>query len=172
MTKAATATATAPRSSDPRSSDVVQILTIGLGGEVFALPAGIVREILDVVTVTTVPTARPFVGGLINVRGRVVPLADLRLRFGMKVTERTIDTRIVVIEIEVDGEVTIVGILADKVYEVAELDLVKTEEVPRVGMRWRPEFVRAIGRRNNDFLMVLDIGRVFTSVEQPYVAES
>lgn len=154
------------------ATDIAEILTVGLGGETFALPATIVREILDLGPVTPVPTAPAFVGRLINVRGRVVPLADLRLRFGMPAAEATIDTRVVVLEIEVEGEPTVVAILADKVYEVAHLDAVVTDEVPRVGMRWRPEFVRAIGRRNGEFVMVLDIGKVFASAEQAYVAEA
>jgi purine-binding chemotaxis protein CheW len=111
-----------------------------------------------VVPVTPVPTARAFVGNLINVRGRVVP-------------PPTIDTRFVVLEIEVDSETTVVAILADKVYEVTHLDAVVSEEVPRVGTRWRPEFVRAIGRRNGQFVMVLDIGHAFASAEQVYAAE-
>lgn len=152
--------------------DIAEILTVGLGGEIFALPATIVREILDLGPVTPVPTAPAFVGRLINVRGRVVPLADLRLRFGMPATPPTIDTRVVVLEIDIEGEPTLVAILTDKVYEVAELDAVVASEVPRIGMRWRPEFVRAIGRRNGAFVMVLDIGRVFASVEQAYMAEA
>lgn len=154
------------------ATDIAEILTVGLGGEVFALPATIVREILDPGPTTPVPTAPAFVGNLINVRGRVVPLADLRLRFGMAATAATIDTRVVVLEVDIDGEPTLVAILADKVYEVAQLDAVLASEVPRVGMRWRPEFVRAIGRRNGAFVMVLDIGRVFASAEQAYVAEA
>ena len=86
-------------------SDVhtASILTVGLGGEVFAIPAGIVREILDVGRVTPVPTAPAFVCNLINVRGRVVPLANLRLRFRMPAVEPTRDTRIVVLEIDLEG---------------------------------------------------------------------
>ena len=152
-------------------ADIAQILTVGLGGEVFAIPAGIVREILDIGPVTPVPTAPAFVGNLINVRGRVVPLADLRLRFGMPAAEATVDTRIVVLEIELEGEPIMVAILADKVYEVTHLDTVVATEVPRVGTRWRPEFVRAIGRRNGQFVMVLDIGHVFASAEPVYVPE-
>lgn len=151
---------------------ITEILTIGLGGEIFALPAAIVREILETAPATPVPTARAFVGNVINVRGRVLPLADLRLRFGMPATADTLDTRIVVLEIDLDGEPTLVAILADKVYEVARLDSLLAGEVPKVGMRWRPEFVRAIGRRDGSFVMVLDIGRVFTSAEQPYLADA
>ena len=145
--------------------DSIEILTIALGGEIFALPASIVLEILDISPVTPVPNAPPFVGNLINFRGRVAPLADLRLRCSMPVTEPTIDSRIVVLEFAFEGEPTLAAILADKVYEVTHLDAVVTDQVPRFGTRWRPEFVQRIGRRNNEFVMILDIGRIFASVE-------
>jgi len=145
--------------------DNIEILTIALGGEIFALPASIVLEILDISPVTPVPNAPPFVANLINFRGRVAPLADLRLRCSMPVTEPTIDSRIVVLEFAFEGEPTLVAILADKVYEVTHLDAVVTDQVPRFGTRWRPEFVQRIGRRNNEFVMILDIGRIFASAE-------
>ena len=145
--------------------DSIEILTIALGGEIFALPASIVLEILDISPVTPVPNAPPFVANLINFRGRVAPLADLRLRCSMPVTEPTIDSRIVVLEFAFEGEPTLAAILADKVYEVTHLDAVVTDQVPRFGTRWRPEFVQRIGRRNNEFVMILDIGRIFASAE-------
>jgi purine-binding chemotaxis protein CheW len=145
--------------------DNIEILTIALGGEIFALPASIVLEILDISPVTPVPNAPPFVANLINFRGRVAPLADLRLRCSMPVTEPTIDSRIVVLEFAFEGEPTLAAILADKVYEVTHLDAVVTDQVPRFGTRWRPEFVQRIGRRNNEFVMILDIGRIFASAE-------
>ena len=145
--------------------DNIEILTIALGGEIFALPASIVLEILDISPVTPVPNAPPFVANLINFRGRVAPLADLRLRCNMPVTEPTIDSRIVVLEFAFEGEPTLAAILADKVYEVTHLDAVVTDQVPRFGTRWRPEFVQRIGRRNNEFVMILDIGRIFASAE-------
>lgn len=143
-------------------SGSMQVLTLGLGGEVFALDAGLVREILDHVPVTDVPGARLFVSGIINVRGRVVPLADLRLPFGMDVTPPSIDSRVVVIEIERDGQPMSVGILADKVYEVTEIAAASMGDAPRIGMRWRPEFVRGIGKRRDDFIIVPDIERIFS----------
>jgi purine-binding chemotaxis protein CheW len=143
-----------------------RILTVGFGGEVFAIPAGIVREIRDIGRVTPVPTAPAFVCNLINVRGRVVPLADLRLRFGMPAAEPTMDTRIVVLEVGLEGEPTTVAVLADKVYEVTQLDEVVSTDVPRIGSRWQPEFVAAIGRRNGQFVMVLDIDKVFAAAER------
>ena len=148
-----------------------RILTVRLGGEVFAIPAGMVREILDVGRVTPVPTAPAFVGNLINVRGRVVPLADLRLRFGMPAAAPTMDTRIVVLEVGIEGEPTTVAVLADKVYEVTQLDEVVSTDVPRIGSRWRPEFVAAIGRRNGQFVMVLDVDKVFAADGEVYLME-
>lgn len=139
----------------------MQVLTVGLQNEVFALDAGRVREILDLVPVTEVPNARPFVGGVINVRGNVVPLADLRRRFGMEGQDATVDTRIVVIEVAMGDEPTTVGILADKVYEVTEIAAASIEETPKVGLRWRPEFIKGIGKKGDDFIIVLDIDRVF-----------
>ena len=154
--------ATATDESLAGSHGQMQVLMLGLGGEVFAIDAGIVREILDPVPVTGVPGSRAFVGGIVNVRGKVVPLADLRLRFGMEPAEATIDTRIVVVEIDLDGYPTIVGLLADKVYEVTEISTASTEEAPRIGMRWQPEFIRCIGKRQDDFVIVPNIERLFT----------
>lgn len=142
-----------------------EILTIGLGGEIFAVEAAIVREILDLAPVTEVPTADPFAGGLINVRGKVVPLVDVRLRFGMVPAPPTIDTRMVVIEIELGGAPCWVAMLADRVFEVTEMAPAAIEETPRIGMRWRPEYIRCIGKRGSDFIIVLDIDRVVGNVD-------
>jgi len=143
------------------------VLTLALQGDIFAIEAAQVREILDVVPITDVPGADRFVSGLINVRGRVVPLADLRLKFGMEQRPPTIDTRIVVIEIEIAGDPMIVGIRADKVYGVTELEPSALEETPRIGLHWRPEFISCIGKRDGDFIAVLDIGRVFAPATAP-----
>ena len=140
----------------------LEVLTLALEGEVFAIEAAHVHEILDLVAITEVPNSQPFVGGLINVRGKVVPLADLRLKFGMEQKPPTIDTRIVVIEVEIDGDMTTVGIRADKVYEITEVAAAALEETPRIGMRWRPEYISCIGKRGADFIVVLDIGRIFS----------
>src|SRR5262244_1826134 len=95
--------------------ETMEILTIALGGEIFALPAAIVLEILDIGPVTPVPNAPAFVGNLINFRGRVAPLADLRLRCGMEVAAPTKESRIVVLEFPFEGEPILAAILADEV---------------------------------------------------------
>jgi purine-binding chemotaxis protein CheW len=139
----------------------LEVLTFDLQGDMFAVEAMHVREILDLVTITEVPNSDPFVSGLINVRGKVVPLADLRIKFGMEQRPPTADTRIVVLEIEIEGEPVTAGIRADKVHEVTEAVASALQETPKVGMRWRPEFIRCIGKRGDNFMAVLDIARVF-----------
>jgi purine-binding chemotaxis protein CheW len=136
-------------------------LTLRMQDEMFAIEAGSVREILDLVPITEVPNAPAFVTGLINVRGRVVPLADLRVMFDMDRPPPDQDTRIVVIEIEIDGEPTVAGILADKVYDVTDIEAAAIQDAPKVGMRWRPEFVKGIGKRNGNFIVIPDLGRIF-----------
>lgn len=140
----------------------IQVLTFELQGEMFALDALAVREIVDLIPITEVPNATLFVGGLINVRGKVVPLADLRIAFDMAPTAATVDTRIVVLEIDLDDEATTVAIRADKVHEVTELAPASLEETPRLGLTWRPDFIRCVGKRADEFITVLDLLRIFT----------
>jgi purine-binding chemotaxis protein CheW len=146
-----------------KDSRPLEVLTLRLDGHLFALEAAHVREILDLGPVTEVPSANPFVNGLINVRGRVVPLADLRLKFGMERSASTIDTRVVVIEVDLAGDQTTIGLLADKVYEVTEIVPTEIEETPRIGMIWRQEYIRCVGKRGDDFIIVLDIAAIFSS---------
>jgi purine-binding chemotaxis protein CheW len=147
-------------------------LTLALQGEVFAIDAGTVREILDMPPVTQVPNASPFANGLINVRGRVVPLVDLRVTFGMERRPPDEDTRIIVIETLLEGEENILGILADKVLDVCDLEDVSIEEAPQVGMRWRPEFLLGIARYNGDFVILPNIARIFAEHLGTLVTES
>lgn len=144
-----------------RAAIAMQALILDLGGEIFAIDAAQVREILDEVPITQVPNARPFVDGLINVRGRVVPLADLRVAFGMTRTATDEDSRIVVIEIELGGESSIVAIYADRVYDVTDIETASIEEAPKVGMRWRSEYVRGISRRGESFVIIPNLERIF-----------
>ncbi len=130
--------------SSATDDGALQVVMIGLGEEKFALEAELVREIIDPVPVTPVAGARAFVPSVINVRGNVIPLADLRIRFGMPPVETSVDTRIVVIELKIDNESVLVGLTADKVYEVTEIVRTDVQQTPRVGMHWRPEFIRFI----------------------------
>jgi purine-binding chemotaxis protein CheW len=143
------------------ASEALNVLTFDLQGETFAIEATRVREILDPGSVTEVPGAPDYVDGLINVRGRVVPLADLRLRLGMERHALTADSRFVVVDAGQDSDALPVGLRADRVYEVTELAAAALEETPRIGMRWQPEFIRWIGKRGREFIVVLDIDAIF-----------
>lgn len=146
---------------------ILQVLTLGLEREIFALETEMVHEVLDRVPISEVPNSRPFVRGLINVRGKVVPVVDLKRKFGMGATAATADSRVIVLEIELRGQPVLIGLLADRVFEVVELPAAALEAAPAIGMRWRAEFIRAIGKRGDDFIIVLDIERVFASEESP-----
>jgi purine-binding chemotaxis protein CheW len=135
----------------------LQVLTLSLHSETFALDALKVREILDPVPVTEVPGAPHFLNGLINVRGKVVPLLDLCGKLGMPPSSQSIDTRIIVVEVPIGGLSTIVGLRADKVYEMTELAAEALEDAPHIGMRVQSSFVRCIGKRSGEFLVVLDL---------------
>ena len=138
----------------------MQVVMIGLGDEKFALDAGLVREIIDPVPATMVAGAKSFVPSVINVRGNIIPLADLRIRFGMPVTEDSADTRIVVVELNIDNEAVLVGVMADKVYEVTEISQTDVQPTPRVGMHWKPEFIRFITKWREEFVIVPSMERI------------
>lgn len=139
----------------------LEVLTFGLGHETFALEAGIVREILDMMPITTVPGADPMAGAVINFRGRIVPLADLRGAFGMEAQGPTTESRIIVIELPVDGNPVLIGLTADRVNEVAVLQAGDAEETPVIGIRWPREHVRCLVRRGGDVIVLPDLPALF-----------
>ena len=137
-----------------------QVLMLGLAGEMFALDARQVREILDPIPVTRVPGAQSYVSSVLNVRGKVIPLADLRVRFGMPPAAITSDSRFIVLEIDLAGEPTTIGIVADKVYEVTDLDTSTLQKAPPIGMRWQPEFIAAIAKWKDEFIIVPNMKQI------------
>jgi len=147
-------------------------ITFKLGDELFAIDTAHVREVLDLSEITRVPTAPPYMRGVVNVRGSAVPVVDLRHRFGLPPTEDTVNTRIVVLELPLDGEITVVGGLADSVHEVLELERSQIREPPRIAMRWRADMIEGLGKKGEQFIIVLDIARVFTTEDALLVAES
>jgi len=142
-----------------------QFLSFRLDAETFAVDVLQVREILDQTKVTRVPQMPDYMLGVINLRGSVVPVVDLRLKFGLNATEKTRDTCIVVLEIDYDGESTIVGAMADAVSEVLDLQPEDIEPPPRLGTRLKTEFIRGMGKKNEQFLILLNIDRIFSSEE-------
>ena len=142
-----------------------QYLTFKLGDELFGVDVGKAREVLDYTEVTHVPQMPDYMLGVINLRGSVVPIINLRRKFGMADAEQTIDTCFIVIEVEVNGDVIVIGTMADAVQEVLDLDESQIEPPPRLGTRLKTEFIRGMGKINEQFLIILDIDRVFTADE-------
>src|SRR5512135_1809502 len=139
-----------------------QYLTFRLADEVYALDIDKVREVLDFTTVTKVPRTPDFMRGVINLRGSVVPVVDLRLKFGLTMTEKTVNTCVIITEVTVDNDTTILGALADSVQEVIELDAASISAPPRIGTKLRTEFIKGMGKRDDRFIIMLDIDRVFS----------
>lgn len=152
------------------ASQPSQYITFKLGDEVFAIDVAQVREVLELTLITRVPTAPAYMRGVVNVRGKAVPVVDLRTKFGLPASAQTLASRIVVMELELDGEVTVVGGIADSVHEVIELEPSQIEPPPRIAMRWRTELIKGMGRRGDEFIIILNIGAVFSLAELSAVA--
>ena len=153
-------------------TETTQYLTFKLGDEIFALDIAKVREVLDFTSVTTVPRTPEFMRGVINLRGNVVPVVDMRLKFGMTKTEKTVNTCIIIVEISLDGDTTILGALADSVQEVIDLEPDKIEPAPKIGTRLRTDFIKGMGNRSDQFIIILDIDKVFSLDELSLVQEA
>ena len=147
----------------PSISETTQFLTYKLGDEVFALDITKVREVLDFTTVTKVPRTPEFMRGVINLRGSVVPVVDLRLKFGMTRTESSVNTCIIITEVTVDNDTTVLGALADSVQEVLDLEPGSIAPAPKIGTKLKTEFIKGMGRRDDRFIIIFDIDKVFSS---------
>jgi len=144
-------------------TEVRPYLSFKLGGEIFALDVAAVREVLDFTSITKVPRTPDFMRGVINLRGSVVPVLDLRLAFEMTSTERTVNTCIIVVEVQVEQERLVIGALADSVEEVIELEPEQIQPAPNLGTSVKTDFIRGMGRRDSEFIMILDIDKVFST---------
>lgn len=152
-------------------TETTQYLTFKLEEELFALDIGKVREVLDFTTITKVPQTPDYMRGVINLRGSVVPVVDLRLKFGMVMAEQTVNTCVIIVEVELEGERVVMGAMADAVQEVLDLEPDQIEPPPRIGTKLNTDFIKGMGKHNDQFIIILDIDKVFTSSELQLVQE-
>jgi purine-binding chemotaxis protein CheW len=145
--------------------EITQYLTFILEEELFSLEIARVREVLDYTIITRVPRTPSYLQGVINLRGGVVPVVDLRTKFGMPAGDVTVNTCIIIVEAMVDDGMIIVGLLADSVQEVLDLDRESIKPAPRIGTKLDTGFIKGMGRQNDRFIIILDIDRVFSSDE-------
>jgi purine-binding chemotaxis protein CheW len=142
-----------------------QYLTFTLAEETFAIEIVKVREVIDYVHLTRVPRMPVFLRGVINLRGSVVPVIDLRLILSMPAVEKTVDTCIIIAEVNMDGEPLHLGMLADSVQEVIDIDPSQIDPPPRLGSMLNTEFIRGMGKRGEGFFIILNIDQVLSSDE-------
>lgn len=152
----------------------LEVLTFDIGDERLAIEAVNIREILDLLPETWVPGAPALVASVVNFRGKIIPIADLRVAFGMPtdqdvtsgIDHPATDHRIVVIETELEGEPLQIGLRADKVHEVAILERSDSCEPPVLGMRWRREFVRELVRHPQQVIVIPDLPTIFSTLAE------
>lgn len=149
--------------NDENLSKVNSYLSFKLGEEEFAAHVGKVLNILEMTRITEVPKAPEYMKGVINLRGIVLPVIDTRIKFGMTPTEYTTNTCIIVLDIQVDGEVIQIGALVDAVQAVLEIDKGKIMPPPSIGSKYRSEFIEGVANIDDKFIMILDMDAVFST---------
>ncbi len=139
-----------------------QFVTLGIDREVFAVPVETVLEILDMRQASRVPEAPPYMLGLIDLRGRSVPVLDLRVKLGLPAIPATETTRILVLEVTITGRPLVFGLVADRVIEVMALSAGEIEPAPDIGTRWRSDYILGVGHRDGRFVIIFNLSRLFS----------
>ncbi len=147
-------------------------LSFQLGEEMFAADVSKVLEILEMRSITKVPRSPSYMRGVINLRGSVLPVLDTRIKFGMNTKEDTVDTCIVVLNVLMEGEPLTLGALVDSVEEVLELTDADIEKPPTIGSKFNPEYLHGMVKMDENFIMVLNVDKVFSTDELVVVSET
>ncbi len=154
--------ATALKAQDGQE-DTDQFLAFRLGAESFAFEIERVREVLSYTKVTNVPQTPDFMRGVINLRGNVVPVVDLRLLFGLEEGELSVDTCIIIVEVLFESETIELGAKADAVSEVFNLKRDEIEPAPKLGAHLETDYIQGMGKKGEEFVLILDIEKVFSA---------
>ncbi|MGK0290586.1 MAG: purine-binding chemotaxis protein CheW [bacterium] len=147
------------------TSENTQYLTFSLDSDAFAVDIAQIREVLEYTKITKVPQTPEYMPGVINLRGSVVPVIDLRLKFQMSKTEMTVDTCIIIVDVEIDGERKLLGALADAVQEVMDMSEDQIDPPPKLGTQLNTNYIKGMGKYNDQFIIILDIEKVFSNQE-------
>lgn len=147
-------------------------LTFKLDDEFFGVDVKKVIEILEVPDITSIPLSPDYMAGIINLRGKVLPLIDTKIKFGLEPVEFNVETCIVVIEIEVEGETLQIGTLVDSVQEVLEIPQAEVQPSPSIEAKYKLEFIRGMIRKDDDFIMLLNLDEVFSIQDVMYMQET
>jgi purine-binding chemotaxis protein CheW len=140
-------------------------LSFSLGDEVFAINVDRVINILEVSKITKIPKSPEYMKGVINLRGTVLPVIDLRVKFGLPEKEATVDTSIIVLTIDLNGDQILLGTLVDAVREVLELRNDDIAPAPSIGAKYNSGFIEGMWRHEDKFTMILEINKIFSTEE-------
>ncbi len=141
----------------PAGEERSKFLTFSLGGEDFAVAIGSIKEVIQFSGLTFVPLMPEAIQGVINLRGSVVPVVDLAIRFGRSATQVHRRTCIVILELVQNEVMTVLGILEDQVREVLEIAREEMEPAPAFGSRLPPDFIQSVGKVAGKFVLILDV---------------
>jgi purine-binding chemotaxis protein CheW len=148
-----------------------KFMTFQLAREVYGLEILAVREIIGLMEITRMPRTPDFIRGVINLRGKVIPVVDLRLKFGMSAVEATEQTVIIVVQCQVDGRALTMGLLVDLVLEVLTIDRAQIEPPPDLGAATiEGQFIRGVGKTAHGVAFLLDTARILTGHEAQQLA--
>lgn len=158
--------------NDKQNTDeIYTFLSFQLGEETFAANVKNVVNILEMKPITEVPQSPDYIKGVINLRGNVLPVADMRIKFGLPEIEVSKDTCILVLHINIDGEDIMLGAMVDTVREVLEIEESKIEPSPSIGTKYRAEFIDGMWHINGNFIMLLNVDKIFSSDDLIVIAE-
>jgi len=153
------------------ANKIFQYLTFGIGDEMYALKVIKVKEVLEYQNITRVPKTPDFMLGVINVRGHIVPIIDLHMKFKLPSAERSVDTCFIVLEVPVEEEMITIGIIADQVHSVTEILPENIDPAPKIGTQLDTSFIEGIGKENDRFLIILNIDKLITVEEMNSIAK-
>jgi Chemotaxis signal transduction protein len=154
------------------ATKIISYLTFKLGQETFGANVSRILNILEMTKITKVPKSPPYMKGVINLRGAVLPLIDTRIKFDLGETEYTTNTCILVLDIDISGESVHVGALVDSVLEVIEIDDNQIQPPPSIGSKYKSEFIEGVAKINDEFIMLLNMDMIFSTQEVSLLKES
>lgn len=148
-----------------------QYLTFTVADELYAINVSNIREVLEFESVTVVPKMPEYMRGIINLRGSVVPVLDLKTKFGIGTIEKQTDTAVIVTEMILGTELVVIGLLCDSVSEVLEIDDDQIEPTPYMGTQVQADFIQGMGKSNENFIIILDLAKVLTHHDLQSIAK-
>lgn len=150
---------------DNKNENRASYLTFQLGKELFASHVSKIESIIEVPAFTKIPQTPSYMKGIMNLRGKALPVFDTRMKFGMTATEMNDNTCVLVLDINIEGETVAIGALVDTVQEVLEIDEKEILPLPGVGDKYQTEFIKGVVKSNENFIMLLDMDLIFSSEE-------